>query len=208
MERYDGKTEEQIEKRNRILTYLSAIAVVIAIAAIIVFTMSGGEYGGETLNIVFAFEGTLSQEARDLFESAVAQEDIEVNVEYMLFDPTTDEASFNALMLKASVDDYFLFILSDQPKPMVMGYFDGLSTVFCRAEYFDGLDAYGENYGFNPDGEYPNRVQVNNTPLFEEMGLGDIPFYASVVDWSTVNPRVGYSFVLNGAMRALQAIFR
>lgn len=190
MERYDGKTEEQIKKEARLRDSLIFLGVV---AVIIVGVLLSRLNSEPELNIVIAFEGAISAESRAIFEEFVTREGISVNVEYLTFDPATDEAGFNALSVKVAVDDYCLFILSDQPKGIVGGWFPGLSTLFCGSEFFDDINDVGpvlrgfEYFEFDEDAKYYSRVQVNETPLFEEMGLGGIEFYASVIDWTEQN---------------------
>lgn len=188
MERYDGKTEEQVKREARIRNILIFLAI-IAVIAVGVF-LSRLDPAPE-LNIVLAFEGSISAEAKELFEEAVSQTDVAVSVQYLIFDPAFDEEEFSALQLRISADENCLFILSDQPKSVIGGWFPGLSTLFCENEYFDDINSVGgvfsdgnPDFEFDEGTEFYSRVQVNETPLFEAMGLSDIEFYASVADWT------------------------
>lgn len=86
-------------------------------------------------------------------------------------------------------EDVVLFILDDYS-----------SSVYCSAGYFDPLAVYG----VEPDETFSTRVQVNDTALFEQVGLDHVEFYACINDWTTVNK--GKQENTDAAITAIKAI--
>lgn len=111
-ERYDGRTKKDDYKKY-ILIGASVILIIIIIK--ITFTIFTSKEPKADLNVLFAFNGALTSESKDLFSSALSSAvgyingdgRTVVNIEYQKFDPSEySEDGLNLLSLHFSQDDY------------------------------------------------------------------------------------------------------
>jgi hypothetical protein len=157
-----------------------------------------------TYNVVFAFDGYFDEESQDMVKNAMEEavteaypgNKIKVKIDWLFFDPVSDPDSFNKLTTLLAQDNYYLFIMSDQPRKISgsegESIFPGLSSMICSRGWFDPL----KGFGLSTDTKYDSRVRLNNTALFQQLGVGDIEFYASIIDWSgegAQNKNVSYA---------------
>lgn len=185
-----NKNKENLRRVNKYgVIGAMSLMIFIAIETIILFDNSND------FIIVFGYNGAVSEESMNIFENAVENEilkdnpdlDIDVKVDWLLFNPVSDPDNYNKLMTLLAQKNYSFYILSDQSQTIQgsegASTYSGLSSMISSKGWFEALD----KYGIAPDKQYNNRVQVNNSPLFEQIGLSETYFYASIVDWSEVS---------------------
>ena len=87
---------------------------------------------------------------------------------------TVTDSGRLTVFLSEGEDEYTLFLLSDEPNED----FAGISTNFCSQEYFEDLS----RYGLTPDADESQRVTITGCDILTQMGLGNIDFFAQVID--------------------------
>ena len=115
-----------------------------------------------------------------------------VTVEYIgISNDSNSVTDSGRLTVLLSEEQYTLYLLSDEPNED----FAGISSNFVSQEYFDDLS----EYGITPDGDQSARVTISGCPILEEMGLGEIDFYAHIIDR-------GNSTDTDSAIKVIQAL--
>ena len=98
-----------------------------------------------------------------------------VQVEYIgISNDSNSVTDSGRLTVLLSEEQYTLFLLSDEPNED----FAGISSNFCGQEYFEDLS----KYGVTPDADQSQRVTITGCDILRQMGLGNIDFYAQVID--------------------------
>jgi hypothetical protein len=185
--KFDSPVKEKLKRINKY-----GIIGVLAIVLFAVIEIRILVYNANTCNVVFAFDGTLSEDSQDILQNAMEEAilraapdtKVKVKVDWIFFDPVTDTDSFNKLMTLLGQNNYYLFIMSDQPRKITgsegESLFPGFSSMICSKGWFDPLS----EYGVVPDAQFDSRVKISKSALFQQLGVGDTDFYASIIDWS------------------------
>lgn len=183
--RFENETKEKLRRVNKYgIAGIILVLIFIAIEINLLFLQSN------TFDIVFAFEGAISEDTKESFanflESAIKSDYPEgkfrLDIKWISYD-LKDPESLNALSILLAQSDYSLYILSDQPQELEgmegESRFEGLSSLYCSKGWFDPLEAYG----LQPDEKYDSRALVNKNLLLSEFGMEGIDFYVSLIDW-------------------------
>ena len=104
---------------------------------------------------------------------------------------TVTDSGRLTVLLSEGEDQYTLFLLSDEPNED----FSGISSNFCSQEYFEDLS----RYGVTPDPDESQRVTITGCEILTQMGLGDIDFYAQVIDRNRETD-------MNAAIKVIQSL--
>jgi len=183
--RFEHETKEKLRRVNKY--GIAGIILVLIFAAIeinLLFLQSN------TFNVVFAFEGAVSEDAKESFadylENAIKSDypegNFKIDIKWISYD-LKDPESLNALSILIAQSDYSLYILSDQPQELEgmegESRFEGLSSLFCSKGWFDPLDTYG----LHPDEKYDSRALISKDMLFNDFSMEGIDFYVSFIDW-------------------------
>ena len=164
-ERYDGKTRKDDYKKYILI---AAAVVLVIVIWIVVFKVFGTSNKDPDLSMVFVAYGVPSDDAQAQLEEFVEETVGDLNgdghsivdISYVDYSITNGD---DQMMIRFSEDEYILFILSNQDAAYNPA--DRLEDYFVAV---DGLDEV--------------MTQINNTVLFEELGLSQFEFYAAIVE--------------------------